>query len=169
MRKPKERSDLPSRAVRISYRVDYGVRLMTRLAELGAESPDRSVRGAVLAEHDNLPPSSVDDILRLLRNAGLVRSQRGREGGYWLARPADAITIADVVRAVEGPLAHVRGEPPESVHYAPPAEALEQVWIAVRANLRAVVEHVTVADVASGSLPTAIGKLAKDPDAWVTR
>ena len=88
-----------------------------------------------------------------MRHAGLVRSQRGREGGYWLARPPDEITIADVVRAVEGPLAHVRGEPPESVHYAGPAEALEHVWIAVRANLRAVVEHVTVADVASGRLP----------------
>jgi Rrf2 family protein len=98
-----------------------------------------------------------------------VRSQRGREGGYWLARDADDITIADVVRAVEGPLAHVRGEPPEEVHYAGPAEALEDVWIAVRANLRAVLEHVTVADVASGSLPREIVKLAKDPDAWAAR
>ena len=132
-------------------------------------SVDGPVKGEHLSHSQQIPLKFLENILIEMRHAGLVRSQRGREGGYWLARPADEITIADVVRAVEGPLAHVRGEPPETVHYPGPAEALEQVWIAVRANLRAVVEHVTVADVASGALPDKIVELADDPDAWVTR
>ena len=98
-----------------------------------------------------------------------MRSQRGAEGGYWLARPADQISVADVMRAVEGPLATVRGEPPEDVGYAGAAEPLQQVWIAVRKNLRDVVEHVTLADLAAGRLPDAIAALARDPEAWTTR
>ena len=150
--------------MRISAKADYAVRAAVELA-----TGDGPVKGDHIAQSQEIPLKFLENILIEMRHHGLVRSQRGREGGYWLAKPADEITIADVVRAVEGPLAHVRGEPPEEVHYAPPAEALEQVWIAVRANLRAVVEHVTVADVASGSLPDDIAKLAKDPDAWVTR
>ena len=150
--------------VRISAKADYAVRAAVELAS--SEGP---VKGDHISQSQQIPLKFLENILIEMRHAGLVRSQRGREGGYWLARDPDDITIADVVRAVEGPLAHVRGEPPEEVHYAGPAEALEQVWIAVRANLRAVVEHVTVADVASGSLPRDIEKLAKDPDAWVTR
>ena len=132
-------------------------------------SVEGPVKGDAIAQAQAIPLKFLENILIEMRHAGLVRSQRGREGGYWLARAPEEITIADVVRAVEGPLAHVRGEPPETVHYPGPAEALEQVWIAVRANLRAVVEHVTVADVASGSLPDEIVELADDPDAWVTR
>ena len=150
--------------VRISAKADYAVRAAVELAT--GEGP---VKGDAIAQAQEIPLKFLENILIEMRHAGLVRSQRGREGGYWLARPADEITIADVVRAVEGPLAHVRGEPPETVHYPGPAEALEQVWIAVRANLRAVVERVTVADVASGSLPDEIVELADDPDAWVTR
>ena len=150
--------------MRISAKADYAVRAAVELA-----SVDGPVKGDAIAQAQQIPLKFLENILIEMRHAGLVRSQRGREGGYWLARPADEITIADVVRAVEGPLAHVRGEPPETVHYPGPAEALEQVWIAVRANLRAVVEQVTVADVASGTLPDEIIELAKDPDAWVTR
>jgi len=95
-----------------------------------------------------------------------VRSQRGVEGGYWLARPAEEITVAEVVRAVEGPIANVRGLGPEQVEYAGSAERLREVWIAVRANLRAVLEHVTIADVARGELPAAVEELAGNPDAW---
>jgi Rrf2 family protein len=95
-----------------------------------------------------------------------VRSQRGVEGGYWLARAADEITVAEVVRAVEGPIANVRGVGPEQVEYAGSAERLRDVWIAVRANLRAVLEHVTIADVARGELPRSIEELAANPDAW---
>jgi Rrf2 family protein len=154
--------DNPS--VRISAKADYAVRAAVELASV--EGP---VKGDSIAQAQEIPLKFLENILIEMRHAGLVRSQRGREGGYWLARPPDEITIADVVRAVEGPLAHVRGEPPETVHYPGPAEALEQVWIAVRANLRAVVERVTVADVASGSLPDEIVELADDPDAWITR
>jgi len=98
-----------------------------------------------------------------------VRSQRGAEGGYWLARPAEEITVADVWRAVEGPLATVRGERPEDVPYTGAAEPLQHVWIAVRKSLREVVERVTLADIASGKLPAEVAKLARDPEAWITR
>jgi Rrf2 family protein len=150
--------------VRISAKADYAVRAAVELA-----SADGPTKGDRIARSQDIPLKFLENILIEMRHAGLVRSQRGRDGGYWLARPADEISIADVVRAVEGPLAHVRGEPPEEVHYPGPAAALEQVWIAVRANLRAVVEQVTVADVAAGSLPDEIVALAEDPDAWVTR
>jgi Rrf2 family protein len=150
--------------VRISAKADYAVRAACEL--VGSDGP---VKGDHIAESQGIPLKFLENILIEMRHAGLVRSQRGRDGGYWLARPADEITIADVVRSVEGPLANVRGEAPEDVHYSGPAEALEHVWIAVRANLRAVVENVTVADVASGSLPRAIAKLSKDPDARAAR
>jgi Rrf2 family protein len=104
-----------------------------------------------------------------MRHAGLVTSRRGAEGGYWLARPAEEITVADIIRAVEGPLASVRGGRPEDVDYAGSAEPLQRVWISVRASLRAVVERVTLADLASGTLPKDIEALAKDPEAWITR
>jgi Rrf2 family protein len=104
-----------------------------------------------------------------MRHAGLVRSQRGAEGGYWLNRPAGEITVADVIRAVEGPLASVRGQRPEDIAYAGAAEPLQKVWIAVRASLRSVAEHVTLADVATGALPEHVATLASDPEAWVTR
>jgi Rrf2 family protein len=95
-----------------------------------------------------------------------VRSQRGADGGYWLDRPAAAITVADVIRAVDGPLARVRGVRPEDLEYAGAARALQEVWIAVRANLRDVLEAVTLADVAAGALPARISALAADPSAW---
>jgi Rrf2 family protein len=104
-----------------------------------------------------------------MRHAGLVTSRRGAEGGYWLARPAEEITVADIIRAVEGPLASVRGGRPEDVDYAGTAEPLQRVWIGVRASLRRVVENVTLADLASGKLPKDVEALAKDPEAWVTR
>ena len=106
-----------------------------------------------------------------LQRSGFTSSEvlRGADGGYWLSRPADEITVADVIRAVEGPLASVRGGPPEEVDYRGAAEPLQQVWIAVRASLRGVVERVTLADVAAGRLPARVTKLAEDPEAWVTR
>ena len=116
-----------------------------------------------------IPPKFLENILGDLRHAGLVQSRRGAEGGYALARPANAITVADVIRAVEGPLASVRGNRPEDVHYEGSAQALNQVWIAVRASLRAVVETVTLADLAAGRLPAKVVRLAEDPEAWVTR
>src|SRR5690349_6148355 len=122
-----------------------------------------------MSSAQDIPPKFLENILGDLRQARLVRSQRGAEGGYWLAKPADQITVADIMRAVDGPLVGIRGERPEDVGYAGAAESLQQVWIALRANLRAVVEEVTVADLASGKLPAAVKRLAKDPEAWQTR
>jgi Rrf2 family protein len=150
--------------VRISAKADYAVRAAVELA-----SADGAVKGDQISQSQSIPLNFLENILIEMRHAGLVRSQRGREGGYWLARPADEISIADVVRAVEGPLAHVRGEPPEEVHYAGPAEALEHVWIAVRANLRAVLDAVSLADLAGGRLPGEVHALTRDPDAWLPR
>ena len=122
-----------------------------------------------IATAQEIPLNFLENILGELRHAGIVRSYRGAEGGFRLAKPASEIAIADVIRAVEGPLASVRGAPPEESTYLGASEALPRVWIAVRANLRKVVEHVSVADVASGNLPKGIERLAEDPEAWVTR
>ena len=151
--------------MRISARADYAVRAAAELAAAGGGP----VKGEALAAAQGIPPKFLENILGDLRHARLVRSQRGAEGGYWLARPAEEITVADIVRAVEGPLATVRGEPPEAVAYTGAAEPLQQVWIAVRKNLRAVVERVTLADVAAGRLPEHVIELARDPEAWTTR
>ena len=150
--------------MRVSAKADYAVRALVELAASG--SP---LKGDAIAEAQQIPLRFLENILGELRHAGLVRSQRGREGGYWLARPAEEITIADVVRAAEGPLATVRGQPPESLDYRGGAEPLQQVWIALRTNLRAVVEVVTIADVAKGELPTEIEELAQSPESWITR
>jgi Rrf2 family protein len=151
--------------MRISARADYAVRAAVELAAAD-EGP---TKGEVIAKAQAIPLKFLENILTDLRHAGIVRSQRGAEGGYWLARPAAAVTVADVIRAVDGPLASVRGGRPEDVAYVGAAEPLAQVWIAVRASLRSVVERVTLADVATGHLPAPITKLAEDPEAWVTR
>jgi Rrf2 family protein len=151
--------------MRISARADYAVRAAVELAAAG----NGPTKGDVLARAQGIPVKFLENILGDLRHAGIVRSQRGTEGGYWLARPAAEITVADVIRAVEGPLASVRGGRPEDVEYAGAAEPLAQVWIAVRASLRAVVERVTLADIAGGRLPDRVMELAEDPEAWVTR
>ena len=98
-----------------------------------------------------------------------MRSQRGPEGGYWLAHPPEEVTLAQVIRAVEGPLVGVRGQRPEEVSYDGAAESLKQVWIALRANLRGVLEHVTVAQVAAGKLPADVLALTREEEAWQTR
>jgi Rrf2 family protein len=152
--------------MRISAKADYAVRATVELAAASDEKPVKAVR---IDTAQGIPLNFLENILGELRHAGIVRSHRGAEGGFRLARPAAEISVADVIRAVEGPLASVRGGPPEASHYAGASEALPRVWIAVRANLRKVVEHVTVADVASGALPKSIDKLAQDPEAWVTR
>jgi Rrf2 family protein len=151
--------------MRISARADYAVRAAIELAAAG-EGP---TKGDAIARSQDIPLKFLENILGDLRHSGIVRSQRGADGGYWLARPTDQITVADVIRAVEGPLASVRGGPPEDVAYAGAAEPLARVWIAVRASLRGVVERVTLADVAADRLPARVAKLADDPEAWVTR
>ena len=149
-------------AVRVSAKADYALRAAIELAAVEAGP----VKGETIARAQKIPPKFLENILGDLRHAGIVRSQRGVEGGYWLARSADEITVAEVIRAVEGPIANVRGVAPEQVEYAGSAERLREVWIAVRANLRAVLEQVTIAELARGELPAAIEALAANRDAW---
>jgi Rrf2 family protein len=150
--------------MRVSAKADYAVRAAVELAV--AESPP--VKGELISQAQEIPLKFLENILGELRHAGLVRSQRGTEGGYWLARPADEITVADVMRAVEGPLASVRGASPETIKYTGTAQPLGKLWVAVRANLRAVLESVTLADIASGELPGVIDEITSDPEVWAT-
>ena len=148
--------------MQISARADYAVRALAELASAG-EGPIKSER---LAQAQHIPAKFLENILSELRHAGLLLSQRGAEGGYWLARPAGEITLADIIRAVDGPLANVRGQRPETIDYEGAAAKLSEVWIAVRASLRAVLEQVTLADLVTGPLPPAIIAMAGEPEAW---
>jgi Rrf2 family protein len=150
--------------MKISAKAEYAVRAAIELAAAGN---GRAVSAERIATSQGIPLNFLEHILSELRIAGMVRSQRG--GGYRLAREPQEITIADIIRAVEGPLATVRGGKPEEAEYPGVASQLPRVWIAVRQNLRNVVEHVTIADVASARLPDSINVLADDPEAWVTR
>ena len=150
--------------MRVSAKADYALRAVIELAVIASDGP---VKGERVAQAQEIPLRFLENILGDLRHAGIVRSQRGVDGGYWLARPADEITVAEVIRGVEGPIANVRGVGPEQVEYAGSAERLRDVWIAVRANLRAVLERVTIADLASGELPLSVEELTTNPDAWL--
>ncbi|MEJ7583273.1 MAG: Rrf2 family transcriptional regulator [Acidimicrobiales bacterium] len=154
--------------MRTTAKVDYAVRAALELARAQPEArgPGRPVKGHDIAAVQAIPAKFLETILAELKRSGIVASRRGAEGGYWLARPAREIRIADIIRAVEGPLADVRGERPEDLDYGQDLAALQRMWIAVRANLRAVLEHVTVADLRDGALPPAVDALAEDPDAW---
>lgn len=143
--------------MRVSAKVDYALRAMIELAV--AEGEQQPVKGDRLAQAQAIPLKFLENILGDLRQAGLVRSQRGADGGYWLARPAAEVTVADVIRAVEGPIANVRGVRPDDVVYAGSAAPLRDVWIALRASLRSVLETITLADLARGELPADIARL----------
>jgi len=149
--------------VHISAKADYAMRALLALASRPDVVP---VRAEDLARSEGLPVKFVENILVELRRAGIVSSQRGGGGGYRLARPASAITPADVIRALDGPLADVRGLRPEAATYEGSAEHLRDVWVAARASLRSVLERVTLADVVAGTLPPEISALTTDPDAW---
>jgi Rrf2 family protein len=151
--------------VRISAKADYAIRAVV---ELGAHADGSPAKGEQLAAAQGIPLRFLLNILQDLKRAGIVDSQRGSEGGYRLARPPDALPLADIIRAVEGPLAQVGDIRPEDLHYTGPAKALSEVWIAVRANLRAVLEVVTVADVTEGALPKTVRDLAGDAEAWIS-
>jgi Rrf2 family protein len=151
--------------MRISAKADYAVRAALELA--AAEEPP--VKGERIAEAQGIPLKFLENILGDLRQSGLVVSQRGPVGGYRLERPASEISVAEVIRAVDGPLAAVRGERPESAHYGGPATELPTVWIALRAAVRGVLEQVTLEDVVNGELPSEVRDLARDPDAWKRR
>jgi Rrf2 family protein len=149
--------------VRITAKADYAVRAAAELA--AAAGSERPVKGETIATNQGIPQKFLENILSDLRQSGLVKSQRGVDGGYRLAKPPADISVADVIRAVEGPLASVRGEAPEDVEYGGAAQPLQDVWIAVRASLRQVVEHVTLADLSGGKVPAKVAKMAGDPDA----
>jgi Rrf2 family protein len=154
--------DCDNRAVHISAKVDYAVRALVTLA-----ANDRGLlTGVELANAQGLPAKFLEGILAELRRSRLVSSQRGAVGGYRLARPAKEIAVADVMRAIDGPLAEVRGMRPETTTYEGPARALQEVWVAVRASLRGVLEQTTIADIANGRLPSHVRRLVADPEAW---
>jgi Rrf2 family protein len=150
--------------VEISARAEYAVRALAELTYAGGGP----LTVADLAAAQDIPPRFLQNILLLLRQRGLVQSQRGAEGGYRLARPASEISLADILRAVDGPLAAVRGERPESVHYDGSAEPLADVWLALRVSLRHVIEHVSLEQLVNGPLPPNVTDLVDNPDAWVS-
>ena len=150
--------------MQVTARVDYAVRAMIHLA-----SSDGPVSRGEIAREQGIPAKFLESILLRLREGGLLTSQRGTTGGYALARPAVTITIADVVRVIDGPLAAVRGLPPEDTEYPGAAASLRDIWVALRAGMRQVLETTTVADVASGTLPPQVLRLLEPPEAWARR
>jgi len=146
--------------MRVTARADYAVRAAIELVGSSAAAPRKADSIAVA---QSIPLSFLENILNQLKSAGVVRSQRGPDGGWWLLKAPESLTLADVIRGVEGPLASVRGERPENLEYA---ESLQVVWIALRANIRSVLERVTLADVASGSLPKPVVALTREQTAW---
>jgi Rrf2 family protein len=162
--------------MRLSARVDYALRAMAELAAAsappdGTESdplagPARPVTADRLASVQEIPPKFLESILLQLRRGGIVTAQRGPEGGYRLARPASEISLADVIRVIDGPLANVRGHRPEALGYHGAAASLQEIWIALRASEREILELVTIEDVATGKLPDRVRDLSADPRAW---
>ena len=154
----------------ISPRIDNAVRILLEIALVQQDSLDTAaVKAESIAAAQSIPSKILESAAAELRRAGLVTSRRGPEGGYRLSRPAAEISIADVIRAVEGPLASVRGQRPEDVRYPGAAAPLQQVWVALRVNIRAVLERVTIAQIAAGELPEFIDELTANPDAWRRR
>ena len=151
--------------MRVSAKTDYALRAAVELAAAWGNGP---VKGERLATSQSIPLRFLENILLQLRHAGIIESRRGADGGYKLARHPEEITLADVIRAIDGPLAGVSGQRPETLGFTGTSEPLREVWVAVRASLRSVLEQVTLADVASGELPSNVRELTEAPDAWVS-
>jgi Rrf2 family protein len=147
--------------VRVSAKADYAVRAMIELADATEERP---VAGKQIAGAQEIPLRFLDTILTELRYAGLVRGRPGADGGYWLARPPDELTLAEIIIELDGPLASVRGEPPEELTFRGDAQTLREVWIALGAKMREVLESVTIADVVTGELPEPVRRIGSDPE-----
>ena len=150
--------------MRITAKADYAVRAAAELA--AAQPSGELVKGEQLARAQSIPQNFLENILTELRRAGIIRTRRGAEGGYLLARPAAEISVAEVLRAVEGPLAAVQGIRPEDLEYRGAAEKLPEVWVALRASLRAVLEGVSLAELAGGRLPKQVKERTRVKDAW---
>ncbi|MFY1672141.1 RrF2 family transcriptional regulator [Plantactinospora sp. WMMB334] len=176
--------------MRLSARVDYALRAVAEIAaraeQGGGPQPGPSAGGRThptgagpagrrptpltaeqIARAQHIPPKFLESILLQLRRSGIVHAQRGPEGGYWLARPAAEISLAEVIRVIDGPLANIRGQRPEEIGYSGAARALQEVWIALRASEREILELVTFADVANGKLPDRVQDLVANPAAWI--
>ncbi|QIS08174.1 RrF2 family transcriptional regulator [Nocardia arthritidis] len=170
----------------ITAKVDYAVRTLLEIARTprlraasvpvvdslhSCPSPATTLttKADAISSAQQIPPKVLETVLSELRRAGLVVSRRGPDGGYWLAKPPKEISVADVIRAIEGPLASVRGQRPEDVSYPGIAEPLQKVWIALRVNIRAVLENVSIEDIAEGRLPAFVESLTEDPGAWARR
>ncbi len=151
--------------MRISAKVDYAVRAAVELAAAGGDP----VKGEAIADAQGIPLKFLENILGELKHTGIVASRRGAQGGYWLAKDAGEVSLADIVRAVEGPLATVRGQGPETLRYTGQAEPLQKVWIALRANIREVMEDTSLADVVDGKLPSEVRELSEPAEAWSQR
>jgi len=151
--------------VRVSAKADYGIRALIELAALEEEGGAPVKRDQIGAAQE-IPVAFLENILLELKRAGLVRSVRGQAGGFRLARPPDGITLAEIIRALDGPLASVRGARPEELAYTGRAAPLRDVWIAVRSSLRVVLEETTLADLLAGELPAAVRELRDQPEAW---
>lgn len=150
--------------MRISAKSDYAVRAMLELAL----APDL-VSCEAIATAQQIPATFLRNVIMLdLKRAGLVSSTRGSEGGYRLARTPDEVSVADIIRAVDGPMATVQGVQPHAVAYSGTAEVLRPLWVAVRASLRSVLENVHLSDLVTGQLPEPVAHLLEDPEAWVT-
>ena len=153
----------------ISARVDYGMRALLHIADVYERDSKQLIKADEIAKAQDLPIKFLEGILGTLRTSGIIISQRGAEGGYRLAHSPSDITVARVVRALDGPLAAVRGERPEEVEYSQPAEHLKDVWVATRAALRTVLEHVTLHDILVGRMPDDVKPLLHEPGAWQRR
>jgi Rrf2 family protein len=151
--------------MRVSAKAEYAVRAAMELAAVAGDGP---VKKSTIVDAQRIPGKFLENILSELRHAGLVESQRGSDGGYWLAKPANEISVADVMRAVEGPLASVRSQRPEALEYQGLAEPLQMVWVALRASIRDVLERVTLADLVAGRLPKEVVAITKPRQAWVS-
>ena len=153
--------------VKISAKAEYAVRAALELAAaFGDESP---MKAEAISRAQDIPAKFLESILLDLRRADLVRSHRVAVGGYRLARPATDVTIADIIRAVDGPLAYVRGERPERVAYVGASEHLTDLWVALRASIRDVLEATTLEDVLDGTLPVDVQALVAKPGSWTPR
>lgn len=150
--------------MRVSARSDYALRAV---AELAVATEERLTREAI-AERQQIPSEFLESVLLSLKHAGIVQSQRGTGGGFRLARAASQITLGDVVRAVDGPMSDVRGDPAEDIEYTGPARRLQDVWIAVRASLREILDGTTVDDLVRGKMPKRVRQLTEDPAAWTS-
>jgi Rrf2 family protein len=151
--------------MRVTAKADYAVRAVMELAAGGGEPVKRDR----IVEAQHIPPKFLENILSELRHAGIVESQRGSEGGYWLSVDPREISVAMVMRAVEGPLASVRSSRPETLEYEGLAQPLQAVWVALRSQIRSVLDAVTIADLVSGTLPKEVIAMTENPDAWVSQ